>query len=148
MTNLPIIKVVGVSAAGKSTLTKVLREAGYDARPVSQEHSQVADLWQRFERAHVLIYLDADLATQRQRRPDVTWNETDLAQERSRLAHANQHADLHINTATMSAESVHKVALALLDHAQVRRAAGPLPPLSATGSALPSARPAADDALE
>ena len=138
MTNLPVIKVVGVSAAGKSTLTKGLREAGYDARPVSQEHSQVADLWRRFERTHVLIYLDADLETQRQRRPDVTWSAADLARERARLAHAHAHADLHINTAKMDSDTVCRVALAWLEHAHVRRAGAPLPPLSATGSALAS----------
>ncbi len=72
---LPVIKVVGVSASGKSTLVKGLRAAGYDARPVSQEHSNVPDLWKQFDFPKVLIYLDVTLAMQEKRRPDVEWSE-------------------------------------------------------------------------
>ena len=58
---LPVIKVVGVSAGGKSTLVRLLRERGYDARAVSQEHSEVPTLWKQFEPPRVLIYLDTTL---------------------------------------------------------------------------------------
>lgn len=132
--NLPIIKVVGVSAAGKSTLVQALRQAGYDARPVSQEHSHLPDLWQRFDRPRYLIVLDADLAAQQARRPDVPWSAENLAAEHSRLAHAIAHADLQINTAAMTAEQVLAVVRAFLDHRGVARAATPLPPVAATGS--------------
>ena len=64
----PLIKVVGVSASGKSTLVTSLREVGF-ARPVSQEHSDVAELWKQFGFPRVLIFLDNDLAGQRGRRP-------------------------------------------------------------------------------
>src|SRR4051794_16737319 len=70
---LPIIKVVGISGSGKSTLVAALRAQGYDARPVSQEHSQVPNLWQQFERSTYLIYLYASLEVQQRRRQDVTW---------------------------------------------------------------------------
>ena len=89
----PLIKVVGISGSGKSTLVSVLRQAGYNARPVSQEHSHIADLWQRFDRLRFLIYLDADLASQMRRRPDVTWSKADWLTEHERLAHARAHAD-------------------------------------------------------
>jgi len=131
-----VIKVVGISASGKSTLVKQLRRAGYDARPVSQEHSNVGDLWQQFEQPAMLIYLDVDLATQRQRRPDVTWEEELLRLEQVRLRHAWEHAHLKINTATLTAKVVAKIALTFLAQEGTRHAAAPLPPLRATGSAL------------
>lgn len=135
--DLPITKVVGVSASGKSTLVQGLRQAGYDARPVSQEHSHLPDLWQRFAQPRYLIVLDADLAAQQARRPDVSWSEENLAEERSRLAHAIAHADLHINTSSMTTEQVLAVAQAFLAHHHVAHAATPLPPVAATGSAQP-----------
>lgn len=135
--DLPILKVVGVSASGKSTLVQALRQAGYDARPVSQEHSHLPDLWQRFGRPLYLIVLDADLAVQQVRRPDVLWSAENLTEERSRLAHAIAHADLHINTSAMTAEQVLAVARVFLEHHGVAHAVTPLPPVAATGGALP-----------
>lgn len=135
--DLPVIKVVGVSASGKSTLVQALRQAGYDARPVSQEHSHLPDLWQRFDRPLYLIVLDADLPAQLARRPDVPWSVENLTEERNRLAHAIAHADLHINTSAMAAEQVLAVARAFLEHHRVAHATTPLPPVAATGSALP-----------
>lgn len=142
---LPVIKVVGVSASGKSTLVKQLRRAGYDARPVSQEHSNIGDLWQQFDQPTILIYLDVDLATQRQRRPDVTWEAALLQLEQARLRHAWEHADLKINTVTLSAEIVAKIALTFLAQEGIRHAAAALPPLRATGSAR---QPSLADDLE
>ena len=136
VTPLPIIKVVGISASGKSTLVKRLRRLGYDARPISQEHSNVADLWQQFDKPALLIYLDADLATQRQRRPDVSWDESWLRQEQERLRHAWEHANLKINTATLAPSVVGKIALTFLAQERIHHAEHPLPPLRATGSAL------------
>jgi RNase adaptor protein for sRNA GlmZ degradation len=135
--DLPIIKVVGVSASGKSTLVQALRQAGYEARPVSQEHSHLPDLWQRFDRALYLIVLDADLAAQQARRPDVPWSAENLAEERSRVAHASAHADLQINTSAMTADQVLAVTLAFLEHHSVAHSSVPLSPVAATGSAMP-----------
>ena len=136
LTPLPVVKVVGISASGKSTLVKRLRRAGYDARPVSQEHSNVGDLWQQFDKPAILIYLDADLATQCQRRPDVSWDEQWLRQEQERLRHAWEHANLKINTAALSPGVVGKIVLTFLKQERISHAAQPLPPLRATGSAL------------
>ncbi len=133
---LSLIKVVGISASGKSTLVKNLRRAGYNARPVSQEHSHVPSLWQQFDRASVLIYLEIDLEGQRQRRPDVTWDPAALLSEQERLTHAREHADLKINTTNAEQATVLKVALAFLENQRIRHANQPLPPIAATGSAL------------
>jgi hypothetical protein len=133
---LPLIKVVGVSASGKSTLVKALRQRGYRARPVSQEHSNVADLWQQFEEPTYLIYLDVDLATQQQRRPDVSWDKQWLLEEQARLRHAHGYANLKIDTSGLSADTVRTITLTFLKNERVRHAEQPLPPLKATGSAL------------
>lgn len=130
-----LIKVVGMSASGKSTLVQRLREAGYDARPVSQEHSGIPDLWQQFEKPAVLIHLDVSLEQQCVRRPDVTWGADVWQTERTRLAHARDHADLKIDTSSMTREQVVVVAQHFLRVRRIRRASGPLPPVARTGSA-------------
>ncbi len=86
---LPIIKVVGMSAAGKSTLVGRLREVGYDARPVSQEHSNMPELWRHFGEPAVLIFLNVSLEGQQTRRPDVAWTPRWHQQESERLASAD-----------------------------------------------------------
>jgi len=135
---LPVIKVVGMSASGKSTLVKGLRAAGYDARPVSQEHSNVPDLWRRFDEADYgrplwLIYLDVDLESQRGRRPDVSWSAKWWRTEQARLHHARAHADLRIDTSAMSPEQVLDVALLFLQQHDVAHADQLLPPVAPTG---------------
>lgn len=130
---LPLIKVVGLSAAGKSTLVRQLRAAGYNARPVSQEHSNIPDLWQQFDPPDILIYLDITLEAQEQRRPDVSWSHENLHAERARLDHARGLADLHINTANMTDEAVFAIVRTFLSHAKIGCANYPLSPLTPTG---------------
>lgn len=132
---LPLIKVVGVSAAGKSTLVAGLREGGYNARPASQEHSDTPEMWRKIRPPALLIYLEIDLATQRERRPDVSWSGAWLAVEKRRLAHARQHADLVLNTCGMAAAEVLAQVVAWLEEAGAERADAPLPTLPRTGSA-------------
>lgn len=131
---LPLIKVVGISAGGKSTLVKRLREAGYNAQPVSQEHSSVPDLWTQFDKPDLLFYVDISLEEQRIRRPDVTWSEENRQNEVDRLAHAHEHADLLINTTGSTPEEVFTIALTFLTHNNVKKSDEPLPPITATGS--------------
>lgn len=135
--DLPLIKVVGVSGSGKSTLVRGLRRAGYHARPISQEHSNVPTLWQQFEQATLLIYLNVSLEGQRTRRPDVTWSQTARQDEVRRLMHAWEHADLRIDTTHLSPASVLEVALTFLANQRIRNAPGPLEGIPATGSAHP-----------
>ena len=130
---LPLIKIVGVSAAGKSTLVAHLRQRGYNARSSSQEHSQTPDMWQRIRPPALLIYLHADLETQAVRRPDVPWDEAWLQTERERLAHARQHADLEIDTRDLGIEEVMQRVIAFLRAKQIDHAGYPLPPVPITG---------------
>lgn len=132
--NLDLVKIVGVSAAGKSTLVAGLRELGYNARPVAQEHSQVPDMWKRIRPPNWLIFLDADLTAQGERRPDVSWDEPWRRTELERLAHARLHADLVIDTSFLSAENVLKQSVDFLRVSRVQAATGPLAELPRTGS--------------
>lgn len=129
-----LIKVVGVSAAGKSTLARRLRAQGYDARPVSQEHSGAPTLWKQFGAPRALIYLDVSLAAQQARRTDVAWSAEHRGIEIERLADARAHADLVIDTSTQSSAEVLAIALAFLESKRMRRSASPLPPLGETGA--------------
>ncbi len=131
---LPVIKVAGVSAGGKSTLVAALRERGYDARPVSQEHSHVPDLWRQFGLPRVLIFLDNSLEGQRIRRPDVTWDAASLAEEHARLSDASEHADLRINTAALSKAQVLELVVAYLQRHRIAHAVEPLPVIGRTGA--------------
>lgn len=109
----PLIAVVGPCASGKSQLVQALREQGYNAREVLQEHSYAPTMWQRITRPDVLIYLDVTEAVAHQRRPSdapAGWWGT-LAH---RLRHARQHADLYIHTDELTIGEVIERALAFL----------------------------------
>jgi hypothetical protein len=86
------VTVVGPCASGKSTLEARLTSAGVAVRTVAQEHSHVPYLWQ-ISRPDVLVYLDVDLATLRQRRRQ-PWTQEMLDEQHRRLAHAQAHAHL------------------------------------------------------
>lgn len=111
----PLIAVVGPCASGKSTLVRALREQGYNAREVKQEHSYVETMWQQLTRPDLLIYLEVSQEVAGQRRAveaDAPW--WDRLQQR--LRHARQHADLQINTDRLSPEEVVDRALTFLEH--------------------------------
>ena len=52
------IAIVGICASGKTTLVRGLREAGYDAYNVAQEHSCIHDFWNKHH-PDVLVMIDA-----------------------------------------------------------------------------------------
>ena len=129
-----LVKIVGVSAAGKSTLVAGLRRLGFNARPVAQEHSQVPDMWQQIRPPRLLVFLDADLPAQGARRPDVSWNEPWRRTELQRLEHARGHADLVIDTSILTPKNVLEQAVDFLRKRKVQPAPGPLPELPRSGS--------------
>lgn len=100
------VTVVGVCAAGKTALVEGLRVRGYDARHCIQEHSHVADMWQRISQPEVLVYLDVSLEVIRQRRPDDDFDEEYIREQRHRLAHARQHCQIYVSTDALSIEGV------------------------------------------
>jgi len=110
----PLIAVVGPCASGKTLLVRALRERGYNAREVVQEHSHVPTMWQRITQPDLLVYLDVSWEIARQRRSmDVKadwW--TELAH---RLRHARQHADLYVQTDELTPQEVLDSALDFLE---------------------------------
>ena len=98
------ILVVGVCTAGKSTLVNSLRQLGYAAYTVAQEHSSVPMLW-RLRNPDFVIYLDVDYTEARRRRP-LYWGPSRLLLERARLAHARAHAGLVLDTTGLTRTEV------------------------------------------
>lgn len=92
-----LIGVVGPCAAGKSTLVSALTERGYTAKHIAQDHSFVADMWQRLTKPQILIYLSASYSTTLARR-NMNWSESEYAEQLRRLAHAQEHADYILQT--------------------------------------------------
>ena len=116
----PLIAIVGVCAAGKTTLAVALRSRGYNARGILQEHSYVPAMWQRITRPDLLIYLDASLETVRRRR-DPAFPRDLFEQELLRLRHARAHCDLYIPTDDLTPDEVLGHALKLLKEEGRRR---------------------------
>ncbi len=115
MSETPPLKVaiVGPCTAGKSTLVAALNAAGYDAHHVAQEHSYVPDLWKRFTKPDILIYLDVTYPAVRKRRA-ISWGPERLIEESVRLAHAREHCDLYLMTDELSAEQVFAQVISIL----------------------------------
>jgi len=101
----PLIAVVGPCASGKSSLVRALKTLGYNAREVGQEHSHVADMWQRFTNPDILVFIDVCWQIALERRPCDAgaewWDE--LAR---RLRHARQHADIYVCTDNLTPDQV------------------------------------------
>jgi deoxyadenosine/deoxycytidine kinase len=108
------IGVVGPCAAGKSTLIAKLKQHGYEARHIAQEHSYVANMWKRITNPDVLIYLDVSYYLTLERR-NMNWTEAEYAEQLRRLAHAREHADLYIETNPLTADEVFQVVLNFLE---------------------------------
>jgi deoxyadenosine/deoxycytidine kinase len=109
------VAVVGPCASGKTTLVRNLREHGYDAFVVAQEHSAIPALWAR-QHPDVLIALHADLSTIRQRR-GAGWSEDIYAAQIQRLSDAYNSADLRIDTTEVPEQSAVEQSLTLLQSA-------------------------------
>jgi deoxyadenosine/deoxycytidine kinase len=110
------IVVVGVCAAGKTTLVNGLIAHGFaSARLAPQEHSGVRDLWAWRGRPEVLVYLDAQAATmnRRQRRSD--WTEGARAEQVARLAGARRACDLYLPTDDLTIPRVLEIVLRFLE---------------------------------
>ena len=108
------VAVVGACASGKSTLVSSLREVGYKARHVAQEHSYVPNMWQRICQPDVLIYLDVNYESIRTRRPHLDFRPEYLAEQNRRLAHARQHCHLYLDTNELNPTQVQDQTLSFL----------------------------------
>ncbi len=106
----PIIGVVGPCTSGKSTLVSRLRDAGYVARAIAQEHSYVKDMWKKLVDPHILVFL-AVSHDHAARRRSISWGPERLVDQADKLAHARQHADLVLDTDELSSDEVTQAAL-------------------------------------
>jgi len=106
----PIIGVVGPCAAGKTTLVSLLRQEGYEARHIAQEHSYVADMWRRLVHPDILVYLHVSYAFTLSRRK-MNWTQNEYEEQLYRLRHAKQHADLYIETDSLTTEEVYNLVI-------------------------------------
>ncbi len=70
-------------------------------------------MWQRITSPDILIFLDASFPVCTARRR-LSWTEADYGEQVRRLAHARQHADLLIDTDTLTVSQVLETALAFL----------------------------------
>jgi guanylate kinase len=99
------VGVVGPCSAGKTTLIGALKERGYPARHIAQEHSFVADMWQRLVNPWVLIYLDVSYQESMRRRP-LEMSQAEFKEQDRRLSHAREHADFYFHTDGYSPQEV------------------------------------------
>ena len=117
-----LIGVVGPCGSGKSTLTDALDKLGYSARHIAQEHSYVKDMWKRLTNPDVLIFLQASFPVTRERkRKMIHWSEADYEEQQRRLSHALAHADLLLETDTMSIQDVLEKTLAFIGEFQAKK---------------------------
>lgn len=109
------VGVVGPCTAGKSTLIHVLRDAGYEARHIAQEHSYVPDMWKRLTNPDVLVYLDVKFESAQKRRK-IWWGAERLDEQAERLAHARTHCDFYLLTDPLTPQEVAEKVLNFLTH--------------------------------
>ncbi len=110
----PRIGIVGPCGAGKTTLAAALRQRGYQARAIAQEHSFAPQMWQRLTNPDVLIFLDASPTVCAARRR-FQWTVKDWEEQHARLAHARAHADLYLHTDDLNPQEVLARVLAYLE---------------------------------
>ncbi|WP_353892619.1 hypothetical protein PRVXH_001976 [Proteinivorax hydrogeniformans] len=105
------IAVVGNCAAGKTTLVKNLKKAGFESSyNVPQEHSIVKKLWSRYE-PDILIYLRCSLEIAKKRRPTISWGQHRLDEQKKKLANAHQNMDIYIDTDPYDIDEVLEIAI-------------------------------------
>lgn len=107
------VAIVGPCGAGKTTLALNLQRLKINARQISQEHSYVPDMWKKMAQPDLLIYLSIsfDEAT---RRKKLNWHVSELEEQFSRLEHARQNCDIHIQTDRLTSDQVLEEVLAKL----------------------------------
>lgn len=88
--------IVGPCASGKSTLAGALRDLGYDAFSIAQEHSSIRRMHAR-HRPDYLVYLEVGYEEILRRR-GVSWGPRHLEIERRRLSWAREEADIIVHT--------------------------------------------------
>ncbi|MFW5942986.1 MAG: hypothetical protein ACOC9X_05825 [bacterium] len=113
------VAIVGPCVSGKTELVTALRDSGYEARHVAQEHSYVPYMWERLSRPDVLIFLDVDYEAAKARRPTINWGPERLEEQAQRLAHAREHCDLYVDTSALSVGQVRERVMEFLRRLEI-----------------------------
>jgi hypothetical protein len=109
----PLIGIVGPCGAGKTILAEYLSRYGYLVHAIAQEHSSVKDMWLRMINPDILIFLQVSCSVGAMRR-QMKWTESEWEEQQRRLAHAHSHADLILNTDSLSILEVRNLVLDFL----------------------------------
>ena len=97
--------VVGACGTGKSELVTRLKKRGIDAHHIAQEHSYTPHMWQIVTNPDILIYLKVSFNVSLERKNfNLTFDE--FNEQLQRLRHAEAHADLIINTDSLTPDEV------------------------------------------
>ncbi len=100
-----VIGIVGPCKSGKTTLQKGLILRGYKGKQIAQEHSFSPSMWQVLTQPDILVFLNVSYKNMVARGKS-NWLEQDYDEQYRRLNHANENADLHINTDENGIEQV------------------------------------------
>lgn len=95
-----------------------LQGKGYICRHIAQEHSYVPKMWQKLVNPLVLIYLDVSYEVSLQRRP-LNLSLSEFDEQKRRLMHAYQNADIYLFTDSLSPEEVYKKILTSLEELDI-----------------------------
>jgi hypothetical protein len=109
----PLVGIVGPCASGKSTLYNRLSIKGINARHIAQEHSYVPAMWEIITQPDVLVFLAVSYLMTIQR-SNLDWTILEYQEQLYRLRHADEHADLHIDTDNLSPESIERLVISFL----------------------------------
>ena len=85
-------------------MVQALRQLGYDAYSVAQEHSHIRRMW-ALRHPDFVVFLDCTYETALKRRA-VPWSRGHMDEQRKRLADARAHCDLFVQTDGLSPAQV------------------------------------------
>ena len=110
------IGIVGPCAAGKSTISNLLKTQGFrKVRHIAQEHSYVPDMWSKITNPDVLIYLDVSFQNSLKRKPQ-NWTVNDYSEQIRRLRDARNKADIYIDTNKLTITQVFNLIMKYLQN--------------------------------